>query len=68
MEASGQLHVPANLLSGKEPTELAGVWSSEPVQRTYNTFELAGNRIISRRLSLPYIDAAALAQYHAGYK
>lgn len=35
--------------------------------REQNTFELAGNRVTFRRLSLPYIEAAILAQYQAGY-
>jgi hypothetical protein len=36
--------------------------------REHNTFELAGNRVTFRHLSLPYIEAAILAQYQAGYK
>ena len=36
--------------------------------REHNTFELAGNRVTFRRLPLPYIDAAILAQYQAGCK
>jgi len=70
MEASSQLHVPANVLSGKEPPVTYWVWwcmilwaGPENI-----TLELAGNRLTFLRVSLLYIEAAILAQYQAGYK